>query len=142
MLQNPITEQQIPQMIARDAETKEAIDGHVTATDPHLQYATQARGDARYFRGRSIAYTHDPPAITSGENYRFFLSFVGARLGDPCIVVPTKVNLITSGLWAFTFQGVVVSDDNVGVYMRNLHSNTIDLGSFELRILVINLQAF
>ena len=135
----PIADGDLPQSIARDTEIADAMAAHLAATDPHLQYSTQAEADARYFRGRSISYTHDPPVITSGENYRFFLPFVGAKFGDPCIVVPVKVNLITSGLWAFTFNGVVVSEDNVGVYMRNLYSSSIDLGSFELRILVTNI---
>lgn len=49
-LYNPINEAQIPAPIARDAEYIAADTAHVNATDPHLQYPTQARGDARYVR--------------------------------------------------------------------------------------------
>jgi hypothetical protein len=49
-LNNPITEPFIPPLIARDAEYIAADKAHVDAADPHLQYATQARGDARYVR--------------------------------------------------------------------------------------------
>lgn len=48
VLTNPVTEQSIPPPIARDAEFQAADAAHVQATDPHLQYPTQARGDARY----------------------------------------------------------------------------------------------
>jgi|GEM_PF-2249356 len=46
----PIADADIPATIARDAETAAAINAHLNAADPHLQYATQARGDARYTR--------------------------------------------------------------------------------------------
>jgi hypothetical protein len=43
-----LTEADIPGTMATDAEVTTAITTHVSATDPHLQYATQARGDLRY----------------------------------------------------------------------------------------------
>jgi hypothetical protein len=45
-----ILDSQIPDPIARDTETESAISAHEMKADPHLQYTTQARGDARYAR--------------------------------------------------------------------------------------------
>jgi len=47
-LNNPISESQMPQSMATDAEVTKAFTTHLAAADPHLQYPTQARGDARY----------------------------------------------------------------------------------------------
>src|SRR4028119_1097585 len=44
----PIADADIPGTIARDAEVTAAMNAHVGEVDPHLQYPTQARGDARY----------------------------------------------------------------------------------------------
>jgi hypothetical protein len=50
----PITDNQLPDVITRDPEAtaiaNAAINAHLAAVDPHLQYPTQARGDARYLR--------------------------------------------------------------------------------------------
>ncbi|MEG4944632.1 hypothetical protein, partial [Microcoleus sp. F4-D5] len=56
MLNNPITEPQIPQPIARDSEVTAAINAHVAAADPHAQYLLQSEGDARY-RQSTVALT-------------------------------------------------------------------------------------
>ena len=45
-----ITATDLPPENAMDAEYIAADAAHVNATDPHLQYPTQARGDARYTR--------------------------------------------------------------------------------------------
>lgn len=137
-LSNPITEQQIPPPIARDEEFQAADNAHLAATDPHLQYATQARGDARYFRGRSQIYTLDPPSLPAGELHKVFVTFAGANLGDACVVVPINVNMFTFALWPFTLAGVVESTNNIGVYLRNDFSGPLDLASFQIRVLVFN----
>jgi len=46
----PITAADLPPENAMDAEYIAADKAHTDATDAHLQYATQARGDARYMR--------------------------------------------------------------------------------------------
>ena len=46
----PIADADLPASIARDSEIAEINAAHLMATDPHIQYATQARGDARYVR--------------------------------------------------------------------------------------------
>ena len=47
---NPISAADLPDTVATDAEFKAADKAHIDAVDPHLQYATQERGDARYVR--------------------------------------------------------------------------------------------
>jgi len=47
-LHNPISEPQIPQPIARDAEVTAVMNAHLIAPDPHPQYLRPSEGDARY----------------------------------------------------------------------------------------------
>lgn len=74
-LRNPITEPQIPQPIARDAEVTAAINAHVAATDPHTQYLLQSEGDARYLAINAKASDAesvdgiDSSRIVFGENW-------------------------------------------------------------------------
>ena len=138
----PIADSDIPSGIARDTELTAAIiaaiNAHLAATDPHTQYATQAKGDARYFRGRSQLHTLDPPSLAANELYKIFFTFVGAKVGDAALVVPINVNMFTFALWPFILTACVEGADTVGVYLRNDHVGAIDLGSFQIRVLVIN----
>ena len=134
----PIADGALPESIARDAEFIDADAAHLAAIDPHLQYATQARGDARYFRGRTQTYTLDPPAVAAGAEYRIFLPFIGAKFGDFCAIVPISVNIITTNIWYFRFTGVVIADDNIGCYLMNHAPVTVDLAPFLIRAMVIN----
>jgi hypothetical protein len=134
----PIADSDIPAAIARDNEVTAAIDTHVLAADPHTQYATQARGDARYFRGRSQVHTLDPPSIGPGDLVKFFYTFVGAKPGDFCLVSPININTYTAALWPFVFTAVVEQVDTVAIGIRNDFSSAIDLGSFQIRVIVIN----
>jgi hypothetical protein len=134
----PIADTDLPPSVARDSELEALMAAHLNATDPHLQYPTQQRGDARYFRGRTETYTLDPPAVPPGETYRIFLPFAGAKFGDFASVAPIMINLITSNLWAFSWVAVVISENNIGIYLRNTHSVSIDPGSFQVKVLVIN----
>jgi len=133
-----LTDADIPAAVARDAEVTAVMNTHLAAADPHTQYATQARGDARYFRGRSQIHTLDPPNMAPGELYKVFFSFVGAKLNDVCLVTPIGVNLFATGLWPFHLQGVVENADMIAIYLVNGFNSPLDLGSFQIRALVIN----
>jgi hypothetical protein len=63
VLTNPVTEQSIPPEIARDSEFIAADAAHVKATDPHLQYATQSRGDARYRQKDTQIFTSSVKSV-------------------------------------------------------------------------------
>ncbi|WP_293360946.1 MULTISPECIES: hypothetical protein [unclassified Microcoleus] len=63
MLQNPITEPQVPGAIARDSEVAAAINAHLAAADPHAQYLLQAEGDARYRLAGALTDADIPAAI-------------------------------------------------------------------------------
>jgi hypothetical protein len=134
----PIADADIPGGIARDAEVAAAMNAHLEQPHPHLQYPTQAAADARYFRGRSQIHTLDPPTIGSGELYKIFFTFVGANLGDICLVSPISVNLFSTALWPFRFFGMVEGTDIVAVYLHNTHSVAIDVASFQIRVAVFN----
>jgi hypothetical protein len=57
-----VPESEIDPAVARDTEFQTADQAHINAVDPHLQYATQARGDARYLRYfNSFEDTITPP---------------------------------------------------------------------------------
>jgi hypothetical protein len=133
-----LSDADIPTTIARDSEVTAAVNAHLAATDPHTQYATQARGDARYFRGRSQLHTLDPPSMGANELYKIFFTFVGAKVGDAALVVPVNVNAFTFALWPFILTACVEGADAVAVYLRNDHVSAIDLGSFQIRVLVLN----
>jgi hypothetical protein len=134
----PIADADLPPSITRDTEYQQGDAAHAGATDPHLQYANQARGDARYFRGRSQLHTLDPPSLAANELYKIFFTFVGAKVGDAALVVPVNVNMFTFALWPFILTACVESADTVAVYLRNDHVGAIDLGSFQIRVLVVN----
>jgi len=123
----PIADADLPASITRGPEFAAGDAAHVAALDPHLQYATQARGDERYFRGRTQTYMLDPPAVGAGAEYRIFLPFIGAKFGDFCAIVPISVNIITANIWYFRFTGVVIADDNIGCYLMNHAPISIDL---------------
>ena len=79
----PIADADLPSSIARDAEYLAADAAHLGATDPHLQYPTQERGDIRYVRRFGQSFKAAPtvpqqiPASTATN------------------VVPTKINFPT-----------------------------------------------
>ncbi len=63
----PITDADIPALIARDAEYVAADAAHVAAVDPHPIYLTQAEGDGRY-RQTAVALTDtDIPAAIARD---------------------------------------------------------------------------
>lgn len=66
MLNNPVSEPQVPQEITRDNEAGQlitaAISAHTSAADPHTQYLNQSRGDARYRQTATALTDSDIPA--------------------------------------------------------------------------------
>lgn len=139
-LSSIIPESEIDQTIARDIETKAALNAHLTEIDPHPQYANQLRGDARYFQGVSLLFTVDLPAIGGGEMHKIFYTVPGVKVEDLCIVVPVGINLFTTAAWPFKFEGVVENNNatfNVGVYFHNIFSGPIDVAPFKIRIFII-----
>lgn len=128
---------EIDPAMASDGEVSAAIAAHLAATDPHLQYATQARGDARYFKGRTQQHTFNPPPIPAGQYWDVFVPFVGAVFGNFCVATPVSLNLVQSGMWGFQCQGIIASNDNVGIYLINRYPETIDMGTVTISILVL-----
>ena len=74
----PIADADLPASIARDAEYIAADAAHVNATDPHLQYPTQARADARYLR----FFNFFEQLITAPINWQ---ANTWQALGDPIV---------------------------------------------------------
>jgi len=134
----PIADGDIPGTIARDSEVTAAMNAHLATDHPHKQYPTQAEADARYFRGRSQIHTLNPPNLQAGELYKIFFNFVGAKVGDCCLVTPIDVDLYIFALWPFHLRGMVEQVDTIAIYLWNGFTGPLDLGSFQIRALVIN----
>lgn len=64
----PITDADIPAVIARDTETAAAVAAHVAATDPHAQYLLQPEGDARYRQSAVSLTDADIPAAIARDS--------------------------------------------------------------------------
>jgi hypothetical protein len=62
-----LSEADIPAIIARDAEVMAAINAHLNESDPHLQYATQARADERYGAVKKVLFTGTTAATQGGS---------------------------------------------------------------------------
>ena len=59
----PIADADIPSAIARDAEVTAAINAHVGAADPHIQYLLQSEGDARYRQKDTQTFTSGTKSV-------------------------------------------------------------------------------
>ena len=80
-----ITDADIPAAIARDSEVTAAINGHLAATDPHLQYPTQARGDMRYLRKYDHFFRAAPSVsqnIIANTPTKIFFDSVTSNVGN------------------------------------------------------------
>jgi hypothetical protein len=122
-LKNPITEQQIPQLIARDAEFAAADAAHVLAPDPHSQYEFRAGLSSKVLAGaRSFA----------ANTWSSLGTFPGFSLGvqglPSVIVVAIGVCFDTSFPWQQTscsaqlspvwWQPATVADPGVRCFME------------------------
>jgi hypothetical protein len=95
--QPPIADSDLPASIARDAEYLAADKAHIDATDPHLQYPTQERGDARYLRRDVTPPTYGSLVVGTSKNGYAGLYFPQA-FGTPTLILNTGD--WQSGLWS------------------------------------------
>ena len=102
----PIAETDLPASIARDAEYVAADKLHVDAIDPHLQYPTQARGDARYLRADV-----SPPVygslIVPGSKGAYAGVHFPAALNAPTFMINTQAwqhGMYTSSGWQWQYN--------------------------------------
>ena len=106
MLNNPITESQIPAPIARDSEYLAGDLAHLNATDPHLQYAMQGRGDARYLRTDVIPPLYGGLTVPGSKNGYAGLYF-SAGFNGPTFMVNTGAyqnGLFTPAGWQWQYN--------------------------------------
>jgi hypothetical protein len=76
--------------------------------------------------------------MAPNELYKIFFTFTGANVGDAAFCVPINVNAFAVGLWPFILTACVEATNTVAVYLRNDHVGALDIGSFQIRVLVIN----
>ena len=131
----PIADEDLPPGVARDAETIAAINAHLAATDPHLQYATQAGADARYGLVRKIIFTGTTAttqgansSITHGLVYSKILAFSG--LVDHGNGVVTPGHILTPG---YEF---VLSGNSTGIFVGNVAGNSGNILSKPFRLVI------
>ena len=80
-----LTEEDMPSTMATDAETTGAINAHLAAADPHLQYPTQARGDARYFRKYAQSFkvaNNSSQTLTTGTGNKILFPSISSNVGS------------------------------------------------------------
>jgi hypothetical protein len=102
----PIADADLPASIARDAEFIAADTAHVNATDPHLQYATQARGDARYVR-KYGQYFRAVPSVRSANLNQGVISKIVAdtitsNIGNQFSIANNRLIAIENEVWRIT----------------------------------------
>jgi hypothetical protein len=92
-----LTEGDMPPGMATDTETAAAIAAHLAATDPHLQYATQLRGDARYLRLDVIPTTYGSLVIGGSKSGYAGIQF-SAGFNAPTFMINTGT--FQHGMWS------------------------------------------
>jgi hypothetical protein len=101
----PIADADLPASIARDAEFIAADLAHVNAVDPHLQYPTQARGDARYVRKFS-QYFRAAPSVSQplSQNTVTKVTFntVTSNIGNQYSPTNHRITAIENEIWRIT----------------------------------------
>jgi hypothetical protein len=134
---NRITEAEIPGAIARDTEVTAASNAHLAATDPHLQYATQARTDERYGLVKNLVYT-STTASTQGTSILIphggllvakILSLNGIVEHSPGLIVPPGHT--TSAGYEYE-----LSANATYIFVSNLANKSINILSKPVRIVI------
>jgi hypothetical protein len=87
------------------AEFQAADAAHVAATDPHLQYATQARGDARYARKYS-QYFRAAPSVSQGLSQdvvtKISFNTVTSNIGNQYFANTHRLVALETEIWRIT----------------------------------------
>lgn len=102
----PIADGDLPPSIARDSEVSQTMAAHLSAADPHLQYLTQARGDARYVR-RYGQYFRAAPSVSQllTQNVVTKINFdtITSNIGNQYSSANNRlIALETTELWRIT----------------------------------------
>lgn len=117
----PIADADIPDSLARDTEYQLADAAHIAATDPHLQYPTQARGDARYVRKFSQSFKAAPNVsqnctvnIPTKVSFNTVITNIGNQFSN------SRLTALESEIWQFYSY---ITFEVTGRIILNLYKN-------------------
>jgi len=121
----PVADADIPGTITRDIEYIAADTAHVNATDPHLQYPTQSRGDSRYRRIYGQSFWVAPNAsqsIVPNTATKIFFNSTLANIGNQ--FANGRITAFEPERWDLTtyicFELVVTSQVVLAVYKNGV----------------------
>jgi len=118
----PIADTDLPASIARDTEYIAADTAHLNATDPHLQYATQARSDARYLRSDVPPPQYGSLVVPGSKSNYAGVHFSGG-FNAPTLMI--NANSWQHGMWsAGAAAGWLWQYNNGWIRVFNPHSPT------------------
>jgi len=101
----PLTESDIPPPITRDVEYIAADAAHVNEVDPHLQYPTQQRGDARYNRKYGQYFKAAPSvsqALGQGVVTKINFDTIISNIGNQYSVANHRIVALEAETWRIT----------------------------------------
>ena len=137
----PIADSDIPAAIARDSEVTAAINAHVGATDPHLQYATQARADERYGAIKKYYYS-GTTASSQGASLLIPHGLVFSKILALNGLVEHSSGLsITSGHEMNAGYNFSLSLSSTSIFVGNVPSKSFNILSKPVKIVVDYLLA-
>jgi hypothetical protein len=94
-------------------------------------------GNTVFSRVISESFFINPGNIGPGSVERIVLTVPGAVVGDFCHVAPVAVDLGASSIWPFQFTAVITVANKVDLYLVNQWQGALDLGPFQVRILIL-----
>jgi hypothetical protein len=77
----------------------------------------------------------DLPPIAPQGIYDIFISVPGALVGDVVYFCPLAD--LYNGLWTFNINAAVTAASVVRIYFHNLYNNSLDVGAFSAKVVVM-----
>jgi hypothetical protein len=132
----PITDADLPGSITRDTELITTIDAHLAAIDPHPQYATQARADARYGTIKKILFTGTTAASQGNSVVIPHGLIIGKIMAVNALVEHATGNLVAPGHVMSAGYEFDLSLNGTGIYVGNVAAKSFNILSKPIRIVV------
>jgi hypothetical protein len=131
-----LTEADMPPGMATDSETTNAMNAHLAAVDPHLQYATQARADERYGLVKKIVIRGNTPTsqgasilIAHGLSTDRICAIAALVEHSPGLLVPPG-HTISAG---YQYE---LSVNTTNIFVSNKSGNSSNILNKPIRIVV------
>ena len=132
----PITDADLPGSITRDTELITTIDAHLRATDPHSQYATQARADERYGTIKKILFSGTTAASQGASAIIPHGLIISKIMAVNALVEHAPGTLVAAGHVASAGYEFDLSVNGTGIYVGNVAAKSFNILSKPVRIVV------